>query len=563
MESLQARRAATDALTVQADRLTTSWVLPYVSPDGVSRLSDVAAARISPEIASQIEPGAQPEALLERWHEALARPAAPDLLDRRNLRPPDNVDLGRPFVTAVLRRLLRSAPSLQRIGDDRQAAVGAASRAVMLRALLEIAGDLDMRELPVHAADAGRLELPVRGARLGEGRISAADLLGFADRLLELARNHRVALPGVEIERRRDQLRSLAANRLSFDGGAVVHALGAVGAKAVLDDRFADPPRARISAPALGLLGKLDPAITIPARIRARLKAGSDRAQALADDWFAGGRIEPVMACPRFEYPMYEPLNRYDREWMIPGLGLIQKPEMATLLQTNNCFIEAYMVGLNHEMARELLWRDYPTDQRGTYFASFWTGEPELVADLHMPPWAAGTLGGHVKKELDGRLVFLVRGELIRRYPGVMAHAAREAASDRGVPILEANPPVDILFHIVLPPNVLLVGFSLTKERVTQAGETWWLTLQENPTEPRFGLDPSRAGPISRDNLIWSDFGVSAAGQFLSAARGGAVAFDDSRWGFSSAQMAYLLFQLPARAAFRATKMVEGATLHG
>jgi hypothetical protein len=110
---------------------------------------------------------------------------------------------------------------------------------------------------------------------------------------------------------------------------------------------------------------------------------------------------------------------------------------------------------------------------------------------------------------------------------------------------------------------VLLVGFSLTKERVTQAGETWWLTLQENPTEPRFGLDPSRAGPISRDNLIWSDFGVSAAGQFLSADRGGAVAFDGSRWGFSSAQMAYLLFQLPARAAFRGTKMVEGATLHG
>ena len=34
-------------------------------------------------------------------------------------------------------------------------------------------------------------------------------------------------------------------------------------------------------------------------------------------------------------------------------------------------------------MGRELLWREYPTDQRGTYFDSFWTGEPELVADLH------------------------------------------------------------------------------------------------------------------------------------------------------------------------------------
>ena len=30
------------------------------------------------------------------------------------------------------------------------------------------------------------------------------------------------------------------------------------------------------------------------------------------------------------------------------------------------------MAGLNHEMARELLWRGYPTDQRGTVFRRFW-----------------------------------------------------------------------------------------------------------------------------------------------------------------------------------------------
>ena len=30
------------------------------------------------------------------------------------------------------------------------------------------------------------------------------------------------------------------------------------------------------------------------------------------------------------------------------------------------------MVGLNHEFARELLWREYPTDQRGSTFRQFW-----------------------------------------------------------------------------------------------------------------------------------------------------------------------------------------------
>jgi hypothetical protein len=211
-------------------------------------------------------------------------------------------------------------------------------------------------------------------------------------------------------------------------------------------------------------------------------------------------------------------------------------------------------------MARELLWREFPTDQRGTYFSSFWTGEKELVADMHEAPWRHFPLGSHVDPALDGQLVFLVRGDLIRRYPGVVAHAAREAASDRGIPIFEADSPVKTLFHVFLPPNVLLVGFALTRPRIATPGEKWWFTLSENPTEPRFGLDPSRDEPIAqRDNLIWSDFGVDAPGKFLNATSHTNLAFDGARWGSSSAANAYLLFQLPARAAFQGTKMVSGA----
>jgi hypothetical protein len=308
---------------------------------------------------------------------------------------------------------------------------------------------------------------------------------------------------------------------------------------------------------------KLDPATTVSARITARLTGGSGRFPSwLRPGWFDDLRVEPVMAHPRFKYPMYEPLHRYDREWMVPGLGLIKRPDMATLLETNNRFIEAYLVGLNHEMARELLWREFPTDQRGTYFSSFWTGAPELIADMHEPVWRGGALGSHVDKKLDGQLVFLVRGDLVRRYPGVVAHAAREADSDRGIPIFEADSPIATLFHVHLPPNVLLVGFAMTRARVLTAGEKWWFTLSENPTEPRFGLDPSRNEAMTRDSLVWSDFGVAAPGGFLDATTHTNIAFEGSRWGASSAQIAYLLFQLPARAAFLATTMIDGAVPH-
>jgi len=30
------------------------------------------------------------------------------------------------------------------------------------------------------------------------------------------------------------------------------------------------------------------------------------------------------------------------------------------------------MVGLNHEFAPEFLWREYPTDQRGSYYRQLW-----------------------------------------------------------------------------------------------------------------------------------------------------------------------------------------------
>jgi len=41
-------------------------------------------------------------------------------------------------------------------------------------------------------------------------------------------------------------------------------------------------------------------------------------------------------------------------------------------METNPKFIEALMTGANQEMARELRWRKYPTDQKGSYFRMFW-----------------------------------------------------------------------------------------------------------------------------------------------------------------------------------------------
>src|SRR5262249_55911724 len=109
----------------------------------------------------------------------------------------------------------------------------------------------------------------------------------------------------------------------------------------------------------------IDPAVTVPRRLLGTV---------MLPQWLVANLAEqftPAMAYPVFDLPMYKPLADISAELFLPHLNFIP-PNSMTLLETNQRFIEAYMVGLNHEMARELLWREFPTDQRGSYFRQFW-----------------------------------------------------------------------------------------------------------------------------------------------------------------------------------------------
>jgi hypothetical protein len=84
--------------------------------------------------------------------------------------------------------------------------------------------------------------------------------------------------------------------------------------------------------------------------------------------------LRRIMAHPRFGMPIAAELLSRWPEWAVPGISTFP-PNSATLLETNSPFVEAMLVGLNQEFNRELLWREFPTDQRGTAFARFWPSE--------------------------------------------------------------------------------------------------------------------------------------------------------------------------------------------
>jgi hypothetical protein len=250
------------------------------------------------------------------------------------------------------------------------------------------------------------------------------------------------------------------------------------------------------------------------------------------------------------------------------------------------------MVGLNHEMSRELLWRGYPTDRRGTYFRQFWdvggrvpAPTPEergQLADITpIATWPdASHLGDHAPSKTSAAsiIVLALRGDLLNRYPraivyavnGVWSSAAADAARTLGTQ--ELYP----LFRITRAPDVTMLGFALTASQARGADKPtasgtppvaskdagWFFVLQEQPTEPRFGLDAASAAafgtrPAQWSDLSWSHLAPNAAAlkqlNYVPVAgplKG--MTIGNAAWGKNSAHTAFIVRQSRFRMAVHA-----------
>jgi hypothetical protein len=375
------------------------------------------------------------------------------------------------------------------------------------------------------------------------------------------------------------------------------------------------PPRARLDlARATGVtLTAIDPAETVPRLASAEIRVPPRIAAELPETF-----VE-AMAYPVFDMPMYAPLRDLSAELLIPNVNLIDN-NTVTLLETNQKFIEAYMVGLNHEFARELLWREYPTDQRGSSFRQFWdvssflagaaADDAELRERLRdIPPlhrWPrASELGDHDARERPGddeeEVVLVIRGELLKRYPNAVVYAqAAEWARrpdgeiDRGkerslveLSAAEEDDPPRAklrtpLYQAKIEPDVYFFGFDLTvpaarggtgERRNDPAG--WFFVLKERPGEPRFGFDETSDAQI----VVYNDLGwdrVPTSGDFIRPVGGNPPGIPGSspagqaekepqrledvhvRWddGVSSAELAYVMYQAPVMVAVHAAEML-------
>lgn len=255
--------------------------------------------------------------------------------------------------------------------------------------------------------------------------------------------------------------------------------------------------------------------------------------------------IKQAKVFPVFKDAMGAALCQRHPELFVPGLGNFPSGGIA-VLDANQSFIEAYMVGLNHALGSELRWRGFPVDARGTFFQQFWDVSEHLnsqldpVADLAadhtlesrlldikpLDQWIGTDLGTNapaLHPDFEAApLRLALRSELLRRYANLII-GLQPSVLDAAT--ATAGPDPDST-HLLLPRQRLAVGadlavvtFDVTLDQAMAGADAitgtgaYYLVLMERPGQPKFGLDagtgtPTAVAPLGWDQLSWDYLGT-------------------------------------------------------
>ena len=289
-------------------------------------------------------------------------------------------------------------------------------------------------------------------------------------------------------------------------------------------DALVDPPQLSCPDPTdldvchTHLVTQLMPTVTVGKRVTDRIGIG------VGVDWNPKDPLEPLLLFPEYENPMYVPLNDISSDWLLPGIQALKR-DTVSLAVTNQKFIEAYMVGLNHEMTRELLWNEFPTDQRGTYFRQFWSIARHILENGSTLPdtqlrdiepirlWSKdAALGDNSPRPPPPTgptlpfLVLVVKAQLIQKYPNVIVYAQR--INPAGTSLSGEDPRYPI-FDAMIGGDTAFYGFDLTEADIRN-DTRWYFVLQEQPGEPKFADEettPRQDHPYTENP---ASFGTSA-----------------------------------------------------
>jgi len=291
------------------------------------------------------------------------------------------------------------------------------------------------------------------------------------------------------------------------------------------------------------------PVATARARIEARIPALTGYLPAAAHDELP----TQVRWGPVIDEALVWSLIELSPQLLLPGVE--QFPQNSVrLVEANSAFVSSFLAGANHEMSRELLWREFPADMGSTTFHRFWDRPDTDDRDIDpMAGWGDSATLAELGAPLGESVVLLIRGDLVAHYPTVRVLLVDPATNLASLPS----------FSGWIPPDVRFAAFDVPDaDAVTATGSRWKVVLEEQPCEPRFGLD---TGDGTEDLVLWSDLTwehLTTQGDAAHLVVGSEGLPADqpepagATWGLNSAHMARAVYQAPFRRCFPVIDLV-------
>lgn len=197
--------------------------------------------------------------------------------------------------------------------------------------------------------------------------------------------------------------------------------------------------------------------------------------------------IGPIEIEPELDLPLWRFLADASPDWLLPGVGDLPQDRVVGLA-TNPAFVEALLVGANHQSLGELRWRNMPIAPRWSPLRKFWQRAGGRLDIAPIKNWPAAAGFGAPQLEPAGNpgteAVVVFRTTLFRRYPSTVVYLYRDndwVPPPNGQPLLDADKRFPT-FTGSIGPDVTFFGFPVPPEEL----KNHWVVLEEPPGGYRF-----------------------------------------------------------------------------
>ena len=320
-----------------------------------------------------------------------------------------------------------------------------------------------------------------------------------------------------------------------------------------------------VSGAAAVVAAGLDPSSAAAARLAARIPALAPL--------LSGGLPDGLRLSPAFTDPVSRDVIRLDPRLLLPGVDKLPANRVA-LLETDADYVAAVLAGANQQMARELIWREFPADPAGTFLARFWDSDPDAPDDIApIAAWDGTSPGANVTgRGARSLTVILVRADLLARYPDAHVYLVRAAGGGDG-PVPDDDHYREAVLLGRIDRRTRFYGFDLPLPRVRgdDGAPGWFVAVEQAPGGTRFGLDAAAGdgsdlvtGATAWEDLTWghlvppggslADVGFAVARDPLPARTH--ITGDPRHWGHNSAHQAAITYQRPFRVLIHASRLL-------